>query len=213
MSEAIELILVYKYYIILPLAVIQGPFVALILGYLVHEGHMNLYASFVIMLAADIVLDLFYYFLGRYGQYRALKSKFFMNSKWITHNLNALQNMWHNHTKKTMFFGKLAYGIAPAIIVTSGMTKLSLRRFIWISVPVGIFQIGAFMLVGYYLGASYEVAKAYIEYPSIIIAILLTIAVATYFVSAKYVADKFKQDTKEEADHLHEDIYINNLEK
>jgi membrane protein DedA with SNARE-associated domain len=116
--------------------------------------------------------------------------------------------MWHHHTKKTMFFGKLAYAIAPAIIVTSGIARLPIRRFILISVPVGIFQIAAFMLVGYYLGASYQVAQDYIEYPGIVITALLAVAVFVYFISAKYVARKLQQETKVEAEHLHIDTSL-----
>ncbi len=214
MSEALELIITYKYYIILPLAVIQGPFVALILGYLVHDGYMNLFASFAIMLVADIVLDMFYYFLGRIGHHKVFQHKFFINSTWVQHNLGVLENMWKNHTKKTMFFGKLAYGIAPAIIVTSGIARLSVRRFILISIPVGIFQIAGFMFVGYYLGASYEVAKGYIEYPGIFITILLLVIVIAYFLSAKYVAKRLQDETKAEASHVHEEgIAENQVEK
>ncbi len=201
MSGALALILTYKYYIILPLAVIQGPFVALILGYLIHEGHMNLFVSFAIMLAADIVLDFFYYFLGRYGHGGVAKYKFFAQSKWVQRNLSVLENMWHNHAKKTMFFGKLAYGIAPAIIVTSGIAKLPIRRFLFISVPVGMLQIGAFMFVGYYLGASYEVAQDYVEYPGIIITSLLAVTVLIYILFAKYTTKLLKREAKNEVEY------------
>ena len=180
MSSIISLILTYKYLIIFPLAVIEGPFLAVLLGYLIHDGYINIYITFILLLIADIGPDIFYYRLGRYGNKKILESKYFSTSEKAANNLKVLEHMWHKHTNKTMFFGKLAYGLAVPIIISAGIAKLPLKKFILSSLPVGIFQIVLLTFVGYHLGSSYDIALQYVKYPSIIIAILLLLVFLLY---------------------------------
>ena len=180
MSTIIGLILTYQYLIILPMAILEGPFLAVLLGYLIYAGYVNLYITFILLLLGDIIPDLFYYRLGRYGNEKILESKYFSNSEKTVVSLNILKNMWHNHTKKTMFFGKLAYVASIPIIISAGIAKLPLKKFILTSLPVGIFQISVLLLLGYHLGTSYELASRYIKYPSMILAVLILLMIVLY---------------------------------
>lgn len=197
MSTLLIIILKYKYLIIFPLAVVEGPFLAILIGYLIFAGHLNLYITFLILLIADIGPDILYYRLGRYGSKKILEKKYFSQSERAVTNMNNLEHMWHNHTNKTMFFGKLAYGISLPIIISAGVAKLPIRKFIITSLPVGIFQIGLFLFLGFHLGASYEIAIQYVKYPAIILAVLIIIAISIYFLFSKYFAKLFTITAKE----------------
>src|SRR3989442_668960 len=118
MQTILNLILTYKYLIIFPMYVVEGPFLCVLVGYLVFAGYLNPFISLIVMLLADIGPDIFYWRLGRYGNKKLLESKYFSNSENAASNLKVLENLWHNHTKKTMFFGKLAYGISTTIIIS-----------------------------------------------------------------------------------------------
>lgn len=196
MSSFLNLIILYKYLIILPLAIIEGPFLAVLLGYLIHYGYINLYVTFVLLLIADIGPDIFYYRLGRYGNKKLLESKYFSNSEKANNNLKVLEHMWHKHTKKTMFFGKLAYGISVPIIVSAGVAKLPLNKFILTSLPIGILQICIMLFVGYHLGTSYDTALQYVKYPSIVIAILFVSIFILYIIFSKYFKKLFNEIIK-----------------
>lgn len=196
MSSIITLILSYKYLIVFPLAIVEGPFLAVLLGYLIHGGYLNVYITFILLLIADIGPDIFYYRLGRYGNKKLLENKYFSNSEKANNNLKVLEHMWLNHTKKTMFFGKLAYGIAVPIIISAGVAKLPFKKFILTSLPVGIFEVGLLLFIGYHIGTSYEVAIQYIKYPVIILALLLVAVLILYILFSKYFTKLFNIEIK-----------------
>ncbi len=196
MPAIINLILTYKYIIILPMAIIEGPFLAVLMGYLVYASYLNVFLTFFVLLLGDIGPDIFYWRLGRYGNKKILESKYFSSSGKIATHLDTLENMWHKHTKKTMFFGKIAYGISVPIIISAGIAKLPLKRFVLVSLPVGMSQIALLMLLGYHLGTSYEVASKYVTYPGIIVAILIAIGIVIYIFFAKHFAKLFNKDGK-----------------
>ncbi len=198
MLTIINLILSYNYLIIFILAIVEGPFLALLLGYLVYTGYINFYLTFFILFFAEMGRDIFCYRLGRYGNKKILESKYFSKSVKTAKNLSTLEYMWHEHTKKTMFLGKLAYAISLPIIISAGMAKLPFKKFILTSMPIGIFQISVLLLVGYYLGSSYEMASQYIKYPGIIIAILIVLVLTLYFSFSNYFTKLFKKTTKVE---------------
>jgi membrane protein DedA with SNARE-associated domain len=199
MPAIISLILTYKYLIIFPLAVIEGPFLSIALGYLVHAQYVNAYLTFLVLLAADILPDIFYYHLGKTGGRKVLEGKFFSKSKYTAENIKILEYLWHKHTRKTMFLGKLAYGIATMIIISAGIARLPLRTFVITSLPVGIFQIGILMLVGYHLGSSYVVAEKYIKYPGIAVAILVACVLVGYILLRKRIAAEFEKEEQKDA--------------
>lgn len=190
MNTWITLIITYKYLIILPLAILEGPFLSLLLGYLIHAGYLSLPLSFILLLMGDILPDLFYYRIGKYGNEKILTSKYFANSDKTKVSLQRLEHLWHTHTVKTMFFGKLSYGISVPIIISAGMAKLPLKRFVLTSLPVGIFQVGGLLTVGYILGRSYALAVTYIEYGGIAIGALLLLIVAIYYILIQYSIKK-----------------------
>lgn len=199
MSGAISLIMTYKYLILFPLAVIEGPFLCIALGYLVYAQYINVYITFFVVLAADILPDIFYYHLGKTKGRKLLEGKFFSGSKYSAQNIKVLEYLWFKHTKKTMFFGKLAYGIALPIIITAGIARLPLKRFVVASLPVGIFQIGVLMFIGYHLGTSYTVAEKYIKYPEIAVAVLAVIVIGGYMLLRKRLTLEFEKEEEKDA--------------
>ncbi len=190
MNAWIDLIITYKYLIILPLAIFEGPFLALLLGYLVHAGYLFLPGTFILLLMGDILPDLFYYRLGKYGNERILTKKYFSDSQRLGTTLKRLEYLWHHHTVKTMFFGKLSYGISLPIIISAGVAKLPLKKFVITSLPVGIFQVSVLLAVGYYVGRSYEAAVGYVKYAGIGMAIFV---IVFYYVLIKYSIKKITE--------------------
>ncbi len=186
MNTWIDLIITYKYLIILPLAIFEGPLLSLLAGYLIQTGHISLVITFILLLMGDILPDLFYYQLGKYGNEKVLSNAYFKKTKNLHLTIQELERLWHTHTIKTMFFGKLSYGISVPIIISAGLAKLPLRKFVLISLPVGIFQVGSLMTIGYFLGRSYEVAIAYVKYGGIILGSMVLLIIGIYFWIIRY---------------------------
>jgi membrane protein DedA with SNARE-associated domain len=172
---------------------------SLIAGFLVFRGYFNFFPAYGILILGDIIPDTIYYYIGRYGQDNFIV-KFFTNKfTSLLGNKNVVKKIWENHTKKTMFLIKLAYGLSVPFIVSAGFAKVSYRKFISSAIFVTLVQYGLIMLGGYYLGQSYKLGGTYLEYTYIVITIILIIFVAFHAGFAKYAKKKIFRMEEEEA--------------
>ena len=89
-----------------------------------------------------------------------------------------------------MFVSKLAYGLSIPLLVTSGLVRLSYWKFVWQALIVTMFQYGLLMVVGYYLGQSYELAIPYVKNVGIIIAVAAVVVIIMYFLFQKRMKNK-----------------------
>ena len=64
----IQYILAYKYLILLPFSIIEGPFLAVICGFLVTTKILNPWIVLPIVIVGDIIGDSILYFVGRTGK-------------------------------------------------------------------------------------------------------------------------------------------------
>lgn len=147
-----HLILQYRYWILIPLSLLEGPVVAFVAGSLSAAGYFNPYFLEVFFIIRDLVTDVAYYALGVFaGQSRFVKR--LLHKIGVTaENLKKANTLWETHPLRTMFLGKLAYGIAPSFFIVAGMVRMSLPRFIGYNALVAAFQYGACLLLGYYFG-------------------------------------------------------------
>ncbi len=191
METAILLLTKYGYFILFPLAVIEGPVVSLLVGFLMYLGYFQFFPALAILVLGDIVPDIFYYYIGRFGNGKKLIEKY------GTH-LNLIEKLWQEHGKKTMFFSKIAYGLSTPLLISAGLVKMPLRRFVSYTIPISITLYTVIIIIGYYLGSSYQLAAKYINYAEIIIAIFFVIFIAAYVFSAKYARRQIEKMEKEE---------------
>ena len=67
MNNIINLLLHYKYLILLPLSVIEGPIITVIAGFFATMGIFNPYLVYTIAVVGDIFGDTLAYGIGRWG--------------------------------------------------------------------------------------------------------------------------------------------------
>ena len=194
MEQALLLILKFKYLILLPLAAIEGPIVSLIAGFLVYSGYLNPIISFIILILGDVIPDSIYYYIGRFGNKRDLQSKI----KIISNNYKTIETMWLEHGKKTMFLGKLAYGLSNLFLINAGLVKMPFKRFMTYAFIVTIIQFGIFMFIGYYLGGSYDLISRHIKDAEMLIAIFAILFFTVYLAFSKYARKKVLEFSKKE---------------
>lgn len=150
-----ELILQYRYWIIIPLSFIEGPVIAFIAGTLAAVGFFNIYALALLFFVRDVGMDAVYYALGHYGAKTAFVQRM-LNKIGITQDhLDHVKGLWERRPGWTMLIGKLSYGIAHAFIVVAGTVRFSLPIFFKWACIVAVLQYGTLLLLGYYLGASF----------------------------------------------------------
>ncbi|MEI6191347.1 MAG: hypothetical protein WCP24_03225 [bacterium] len=176
----ISLIITYRYFILFPIACVEGPFLALIVGFLVHLGYLELLPSFLIMIFGDLIPDSIYFYIGRKGSEKKLMEKYGARLKGVAGSFSILEKLWSEHPRKTMFFSKLAYGLSIPFLISAGLVKMPFKKFIIYTIPATLFQYGLLIIVGYYLGKSYVLVAQYVKYGYILIAIILVCFIAGY---------------------------------
>ena len=181
----------YGYFILFPLAAIEGPIVSLVVGFFVRLGYFAFLPAYGILILGDLIPDTIYYYIGRFGNKRKIMEKY-------GSRLNLVEKLWREHGKKTMFLSKLAYGLSTAFLISAGLVNMPLKRFISYTLPITILQYGAIMAIGYYLGSSYQLAAKYIDYAGIIIAVIFVIFITGYIFFIKYARRQIEKMEKEE---------------
>lgn len=92
-----------------------------------------------------------------------------------------------------MILGKNAYIISVAIVASAGMIHMTYLRFLSYSIPSAFIQPIILLFVWYYLWNGYALASNYLQYPGIIIAIILIVIILVYRKFGKDVAKKFEK--------------------
>lgn len=191
MEYLILLLTKYGYFILFPLAAIEGPIVSLIVGFLIYLGYLKFLPSYAILLLGDLIPDTVYYYIGRFGNRRKIMEKY-------GSRLNLIEKLWREHGKKTMFFSKLAYGLSGLFLISAGLVKMPFRKFISYAFPVTLFQYGVIMMIGYFLGHSYQIAERYIQYAYVIVAAILILFIISYILITKYARKRIKEMEQKE---------------
>jgi membrane protein DedA with SNARE-associated domain len=150
-----QLIIDYRYWILLPLTFIEGPTVAFVAGTMAAAGYFNIYALAVLFFVRDMGLDAVYYMMGYYGGRTGFAIRMLAKINITEDHLDNVRAIWEKHPGVTMFIGKLSYGIATAFIVAAGTIKMPLRTFFGYGFIVAILQYGGLLMAGYFLGASF----------------------------------------------------------
>lgn len=105
LDQIIGWLVVYRYFILFPVMVLEGPIITIIAGFLSSLELLNPFLVYAVVVIADLFGDFVYYAIGRWGR------KNFIN-KWGKYiGLSAakiirLESHFEKHTRKTLIFGK-----------------------------------------------------------------------------------------------------------
>ncbi len=72
MEYLVLLLTKYGYFILFPLAAIEGPVVSLVVGFLIYLGYFQFLPAYGILILGDRIPDAIYYYIGRCGNGKAL---------------------------------------------------------------------------------------------------------------------------------------------
>ena len=183
------LLLAYRYWILFPIAVFEGPFVALIVGSLCAFGYFNPFISYLILILGDFIPDTGLYLLGRYGKRAALIEKYGHKIGITPDRFAHIQELWKTHPRKTMFMSKLALGLASAFLVSAGLSGLSPRLYYSIAIPVTLFQYAALLFIGYHFTNSLTAISDYLGKGETFIGLAAILGII-YFVGASMMRKK-----------------------
>ncbi|MDO8676322.1 MAG: DedA family protein [Candidatus Azambacteria bacterium] len=191
-QQIIALLVSYKYLILFPLAIAEGPIITVIAGFLSSLGRFNIYAVYAVVVAGDVVGDGVYYAFGYYG-----RQKF--TERWgrlvgiTTERVLRLEKHFEKHSGKTLVIGKLSHAVGGVVLVAAGMAKVRFWKFIWYNFISTLPKSLILLLIGFYFGETYNKINKYFDYTAIGTISLAVIFFVTYFVVRK-VSKKYENE-------------------
>ncbi|MGA8848790.1 MAG: VTT domain-containing protein [Dehalococcoidia bacterium] len=190
LQQIILLLTTHKYLFLFPVAVVEGPIITVIAGFLSSLGLLNIFIAYAVVVVGDIVGDIMHYAFGYYGRQKFVK-------RWgrflgITlERVEQLEKHFEKHTGKTLIIGKLSQVVGAVVLVAAGIARVPLRKFIWYNFISTLPKSLILLLIGYYSGESYVKISSYLDYTAIGTVVAAVIFIVIYFmiknVSKKYV--------------------------
>lgn len=186
-----QLILQYRYWILIPLSFIEGPVVAFVAGTFAAVGFFNIYFLAALFFVRDVGLDGVYYAIGHFGGHTAFSERMLGKIGITDDHLEKVRVLWVQRPFMTMFIGKLSYGIASAFIVVAGMVKMPLKTFFKYGIVVAILEYGTLLFAGYFLGASLGGTAARIISNVQYLIAFFALVITLYYLFSWYIRSKF----------------------
>jgi membrane protein DedA with SNARE-associated domain len=170
------LILAYRYWILIPLAILEGPSVAFVTAALAARGYFNPYVAFWIFIAKDVVIDGAYYYVGQSAATRRLTSAWLAKAH-MTSNIERLRAQWDGHAWRMISVGKFCWGLGPAILATAGIVGVPASSFFVYVASVALLQYSIVFVLGYTFGHAFAAVSTALRTVQIIVAMTVIIAV------------------------------------
>ena len=187
-AAIIALLIKYRYLLIFPIAVLEGPIISMVVGFLIYMGYLNGMAAFGLLILADLVGDSLYYFLGRFGRKRFLHKYghyIGMNEARIL----VLEKQFEKNHWKILAVGK-TQAIGSLILVAAGVAKAPFDKFLWYNLLGSFPKVLFFILVGYFFGHGYLEINRFSGYTGWISISLSVLLVLTYLAVKLYLKKK-----------------------
>ncbi len=174
----------YGYSALLPIAVVEGPAMAMVAGALVAAGKLNGITACLLLIAADLVGDAAYYALGRYG-HGPLAERI---SKWLKltpERLRPLEQRFHDNDWKLLMIGK-TQALGSIILYFAGASRMSFTRYMVLNVIGTVPKVLLFEFIGFLLGLSLLSSSRYIDYVTVTLFAAALVLLILYLLYRRY---------------------------
>ena len=153
--------------LILPLAVIEGPVVTILTGFLSAQGYFDWYWALCLLVCGDLIGDVVYYWIGRTGG-----SPLAGLGRWLGVRRAVtpeLQYRLKHNAAKMLFIGKWTHSIGCLVLIGSGMLRLPVARFILVNLLATVPKSAVLFGFGYFAGGYYPLFERHIVLGTIVL--------------------------------------------
>ncbi len=186
----------YKYWLIFPIAIFEGPIIIIISGFLVSMGVLNGFVAYTILVIGDTIGDSMYYCIGKYWGRSILVKKIGWFLGYDQYSEKFLEDHFKRHKIKTFLIGKISHGLGSSVQIAGGIAGVSYLEFVLLSLLGTIPKTLFLFIIGFYLGSSYIKIDGYLDHIALL---TTTFALLTllYFGGRKYVKSFLTKNEKE----------------
>lgn len=181
----------YKYFVIFPITIVEGPIIIIISGFLVYLGYLNAIVAFFMLSIADMIGDSLYYLIGKYWRKSAWIKKYAGFLGYDEKSEKFLEAHFKKHKGKTFLLAKISHGLGGSVQVAAGIAGVDYLQFLAYSVLGTLPKVLVLMIVGYYAGSSYVRIDKYLNYGGFIIAGIGIAFIVLYVFLSQYAKDYF----------------------
>ena len=169
-EHLIPLLSQYGYWLIFPIAVIEGPIISIVVGFLLSLGYFDFKVAYLVLIAGDLIGDSIYYFLGRWGS-SFTKRILRLDEKKIENFSNFLKG----NLNKTFVFGKFAHGLGSITWFGMGTLKVPFRKFLVMNTLTTAVKSLLLLTLGFYFGKAYLQVNKRLDELSIVLIVLFVL--------------------------------------
>jgi membrane protein DedA with SNARE-associated domain len=191
-GEIVDLLFKYSYAILFPIALFEGPFIAVIAGFMVAINFMSFWPAYLILVSANVVGDVAYYLAGKFIPYKKL-IKYLSYIKVTEQKMEKIKNMYLNDRRKAIIFGKVAHGVGAIFLIAAGILGIPFKYYIKTGMAIELPKALLLLAIGYYFGTSVASLTKAVDYSVIIFIIITVVLLIIYFYMKKNTEDKIEK--------------------
>ena len=153
-TPALAPLMLYRYYLVFPLMVLEGTVITVIAGALVNAGIFNFWGILLCAIFAALTGDIVHYLIGRHGQDRYV-SKWLLKHEHSAAKFESYKVAFHKHPGRVLLLSKFSFAFTSFGLLAAGMAKVSIRKFIWYNFIGEVPKSTLLVLTGFLLGDAY----------------------------------------------------------
>lgn len=155
MDHLISLLTHYRYLVLFPLAIVEGPIISVIAGLLCALKVLDPFLVVPLIVSGDMIGDSVYYGLGRW-QSTKLPPRILKHFIPGTDRLEKTRNYFEANPIRTLFLSKIILGIGFAGLYLAGNAKVPYKKFLIICLVTTLCQCAVYVIIGFLFGAAYN---------------------------------------------------------
>ena len=153
--------------LILPLAIIEGPVVAIIGGALAARGLLQWPLVLALLVSGDLIGDAIHYAIGRYGgaPLAGLGRRFHVNEA----RAAGIAERLRQNATRMLFVGKWTHAIGAFVLVGAGAVRVPFVRYMVVNFMATLPKSAALLALGYFAGNVYPLIAPHLLLATIIL--------------------------------------------
>lgn len=178
-QHILELLRNHGLLLLLALAILEGPIVSVIAGWLVRLGYLQFASVVVVCIVADLIGDGLLYCIGRAAK-GVLPDRMWRRFRASTGGEHGLLEHFQKEGGRILIIGKLTHSLGFAALMGAGAARMPLLSFFWYNLVATVPKSLFFVVLGYALGEAYTSIDTWIWRGSLIM-FVVTIAFAVFW--------------------------------
>jgi membrane protein DedA with SNARE-associated domain len=186
-------LLAYRYVILFPLVVIEGPIATILAGFLASLGQFNLFICFPLVVIADVLGDVIMYTQGRWGG-KPVIERWGHNFGIKPEMIGRLEAHFKKHPGGTLIFGKISHFLGGPVLIAAGMARMPLSEFLWFNFLGTLPKSFILLLIGFYFGQAYAKFDKFFTFAGWAAALLVVLCIIAYIPISKFIKKYLKEE-------------------